>query len=327
VSGGSVPPIPDEVLALASEREAARSARDYSAADALRERIEAAGYRVTDTPDGPRVEAAPDRTDADPRRGPLRPEDVPTALGDPPTVDVTVHWLVEGWPEDVLRGIASFADTSTSSGLTSQHVVVDLVGVDAAAWPPGVEALRLDPAIGWAAARNAGLDATRGRIALVVDGSVEATGDVLGPLAAALDDRTVGITGPFGLLSDDLRDFRETPGPTCDAVEAYAMAFRRDLLLRGVRFDPKFRFYRSADIEFSFQVKALGMRATVTPVPMIRHEHRMWAATPEGDRDRLSKRNFYRFLDRWRGRSDLLVSRGETGPAGSGAPGSEGQTG
>jgi cysteinyl-tRNA synthetase len=325
VSGGSVPPIPDEVLALASEREAARRARDYSAADALRERIEAAGFRVTDTPDGPRVETAPARTDAGPRTGPLKPEALPTALGDPPTVDVTVHWLVEGWPQDVARGIASFADTS--GGPTSQHVVVDLVGVDSAAWPPGVEVLRLDPAIGWAAARNAGLEATRGRVALVVDGSVEATGDVIGPLAAALDDATVGLTGPFGLVSDDLREFRETPGPHCDALEGYAMAFRRDLLLRGVRFDPKFRFYRSADIEFSFQVKALGLRATVTPVPLIRHEHRMWASTPEGERDRLSKRNFYRFLDRWRGRSDLLVSRGGTGSAGSGAPGSAGPTG
>ena len=48
-------------------------------------------------------------------------------------------------------------------------------------------------------------------------------------------------------------------------------------------------------------------RATVTPVPIRRHEHRMWTATPEEERARLSKRNFYRFLDRWRGRTDLLV--------------------
>jgi hypothetical protein len=38
-----------------------------------------------------------------------------------------------------------------------------------------------------------------------------------------------------------------------------------------------------------------------------KHEHRMWAATSLEDRDRLSKRNFYRFLERFRGRTDLLV--------------------
>jgi len=41
---------------------------------------------------------------------------------------------------------------------------------------------------------------------------------------------------------------------------------------------------------------------------VVRHEHRMWANTAEQERARLSKRNFYRFLDRWRGRTDLLVS-------------------
>jgi hypothetical protein len=34
----------------------------------------------------------------------------------------------------------------------------------------------------------------------------------------------------------------------------------------------------------------------------------MWANTPEDRRAALSKRNFYRFLDRWRGREDLLVA-------------------
>jgi hypothetical protein len=86
------------------------------------------------------------------------------------------------------------------------------------------------------------------------------------------------------------------------------MAFRRDLVEKGLRFDEKFRFYRTADIELSFQVKARELRATVTPVPVRRHEHRMWAATPQAERDKLSKRNFYRFLDRWRGRIDLLVA-------------------
>ena len=38
-----------------------------------------------------------------------------------------------------------------------------------------------------------------------------------------------------------------------------------------------------------------------------RHEHRGWTSLPEAERDRLSKRNFYRFLDRWRDRPDLLL--------------------
>jgi len=45
-----------EVLALVEEREAARARRDWAAADALRERIAALGWRMTDTPTGPGLE-------------------------------------------------------------------------------------------------------------------------------------------------------------------------------------------------------------------------------------------------------------------------------
>ena len=51
-----------------------------------------------------------------------------------------------------------------------------------------------------------------------------------------------------------------------------------------------------------------GWRAIRTdPLPLERHEHRGWTSLPEGERDRLSKRNFYRFLDHWGDRRDLLL--------------------
>jgi cysteinyl-tRNA synthetase len=39
---------------LLAERDAARAARDYAAADAIRDRIKAAGIEIEDTPNGPR---------------------------------------------------------------------------------------------------------------------------------------------------------------------------------------------------------------------------------------------------------------------------------
>ena len=53
-------------------------------------------------------------------------------------------------------------------------------------------------------------------------------------------------------------------------------------------------------IECSFRVKEAGYRAVVVDVPVARHEHRVWSNTPPSERDRLSKRNYYRFLDRFR---------------------------
>ena len=141
-----------------------------------------------------------------------------------------------------------------------------------------------------------------------MDGSVEPTGDVFGPLEETLADPNVGLAGPFGIVTADLREFDEAPGAgNCDAIEGYFMAFRREMLAQAGLFDEKFAWYRTADIEYSFRVKDTGASAVVVPLPATKHEHRMWFNTSPQERARLSKRNYYRFLDRWRDRWDLCV--------------------
>lgn len=292
--------VPDEVRALADERQRARTAKDFARADALRDRIAEMGFRVVDGAQGPTFEpiapAAPAR---------VRAHDVASVLDEPPTVDASVHWVVDGWPEDVVRALEGFR--AHEGGRRVQYVVTDVTETDPAVYGDDVEVLPLETGTGWGAARNAGLRRSRGRIVLVMDGSVEPTGDVLGPVEAALADPTVGVCGPFGIVTHDLRSFEESSGPEVDAIEGYLMAFRRDVLRDAGLFDEKFRWYRTADIECSFRVRDRGLRALVVDVPVARHEHRAWHQTDPAERERLSKRNYYRFLERFRGRTDLLV--------------------
>lgn len=51
----SPPPIPAAVHGLVEQRQAARERRDWTEADALRRQIEALGWEVQDTPEGPRL--------------------------------------------------------------------------------------------------------------------------------------------------------------------------------------------------------------------------------------------------------------------------------
>jgi cysteinyl-tRNA synthetase len=272
--------VPHEVRRLADERAGRRRDRDFAAADALRARIHELGYEVVDQADG----------DFELRPVALSPE-------------FSIHWLVEEWPEDVVRGVAAF--DRCHPGVPLEHVVVDATERE---WPPPARVVRVEPGAGWGASRAAALAACTAPVVVVVDGSVEPTGDVLTRLAAALDEPTVGVAGPVGVVTRDLREFEPSDGPDVDAIEGYLMAFRRDVLVDAGGFDHGFRFYRAADIELSFRVRALGLRAVVVDLPIRRHEHRAWAATPEADRERLSRRNFYRFLDRFRDRTDLLVA-------------------
>src|SRR2546421_733048 len=138
---------------------------------------------------------------------------------------------------------------------------------------------------------------------------LEPLGDVLEPTAEILADPAVGMTGVWGLLSADLRSFEEATGGEVDALQAYWLGFRRSDVRSELLFDPKFTFYRNADIDFSLRWRAAGYRLVAAPLPLERHTHREWEALDDHERERKSRDNFSRVLRRWRDRTDLLTGR------------------
>lgn len=296
---------PEDARRLAEERAAARAAKDFARADALRAEIAALGYEVADRPGGYELKArAP--YDA------VRAADAPSALGEPPTRDFSVHLLYEGFPGDLERFLSGLERHCAHHDY--EVVLVDNDSGEGAALERrgdshrDVRALHLSPPAGWAEARNAGLRGSRGRIVVIADLSVEPRGDVLAPLAGALSDPGVGVAGPFGLVTRDLHEFEPAPGPGADAIEGYLLALRREQLAAGTLFREQFRWYRHADLDLSFAVLAAGLRAQVVDCPVERHAHRGWETLDDAERARLSKRNFYRFYDRWKTRRDLLLA-------------------
>jgi cysteinyl-tRNA synthetase len=225
---------------------------------------------------------------------------------------VTLLTVVHGWKPDAERWLLS---VFTHCKADFEALVVDNSGdTRIAAWLESraaerLRSIRLDPPLGFAAAVNAGIDAAAGEVVILFDPSVELTGDAVSPLLEALADPSVVVAGPYGLRGRGTpKEFDRSPGPEVDAIEGYCMSFRRADAQALEGFDPRFRFYRIADIEFSFRLRDRGGRAVaVSGLPLEKHEHRLWEATDPKERNRLSRRNMYRFLDRWGKRSDLLV--------------------
>jgi GT2 family glycosyltransferase len=170
---------------------------------------------------------------------------------------------------------------------------------------------RADHFLGTAGGRNVALKQARGQFVVMLDTSVEVTGDIFAPLRKLLADETVGVVGRWGVVTTDMREFSEAEASGgVDAVEGYLMAFRRDVLREAGLLDEKFRFYRHLDLDFSYAVRSHGYRAVIdTKLRVKRHEHVEWTATPPEERERLSKRNFYRFLRKWAGREDVSALR------------------
>jgi glycosyltransferase involved in cell wall biosynthesis len=342
---------PREVLDLVEARQEARRGRDFARADALREELRATGWLVNDTPSGPELEKAP----------PWEPLDPATATprwDEPDLHEVSVVVHVLGWPGDVERAVRSLA--SHCAGIDYEVVLVDdgaggdtavalegLAGAD-----PRVRVLHVEAPIGFGAAMNLGMAQATGRVIVWLDPHVEATGDVLGPLVKALGEPSIGLAGGWGVVTHSLLEFEADDGPEVDAVEGYLLAVPRAIAER-VQVDPKHRYYRNADLDFSFAVRDLPgdratpgdrgtsgdggtsggpfatgeraepgerpgpghagrLRALRVPVPAERHRHRAYHETDPVERDRASKRNYDRFLSRWKSRTDLLT-RGFTG--------------
>jgi hypothetical protein len=310
------PHVPQAVLDLAHARRDARAGRDWARADALRAEIEAAGWTVVDR--GVDFDLAPAHPPDVAGGGIVRygsSESVPSRLGEPATAPATVIAIARDWPEDVSRAVRGLASDMADG--TQIVVVADGPSAeeDATLGPlaaAGAEIVRTSARLGQAAAINAGVRRAVGEVVLLLDPSVEPTGDITGPLVRALDDPSVAVAGPWGLRSADLRHFDDAPGPEADAIAGYCQAFRRaDVAARGP-LDERFRFYRNLDIWWSLVLRDEGegrppRRAVVVPdLPLVRHEHRGWTSVAPDERDRLSKRNFYRVLDRFGARLDLV---------------------
>jgi hypothetical protein len=317
--------IPDGVLSAAHARATAREARDWPEADRLRAEIETAGWKIADhgTDFALSPAAPPDVTEGRRvRYGASR--NVPSRLDQPPAGLATIVLLATDWPRDLDRGLAAMRSTvpqGTSVVIVAdgpsdeQEAALDRQVPEAADDPP-TEVIWTSERLGHAAALNVGLRRARGPIAIVVDTSVEATGDFVTSLVEALDDPTVAVTGGWGIVSKDLRHFEAAPAGDVDAVEGYCLAFRRsDYAVRGP-LDERFTFYRNLDIWWSLVLRDEGdaelprRAVALDDLPLRRHEHRGYTSLPDAERDRLSKRNFYRIIDRFGSRRDLLVRPG-----------------
>jgi len=320
--------IPDEVLSAAHARAVARAAGDWTEADRLRAEIEAAGWKIADrgtdfalTPAAPPDVAEGERT----RYG--SSASVPSRLGQPATGVATVVLIATDWPDDLARSLAGLRAAAPAG--TSTVIVADGPSAEQAAALEALEAVDAkEPAalpaevvwtserLGHAAATNIGVRRAGAPVVVVLDTSIEPTGDIVTPLVRVLDDPTVAVVGGWGIISTDLRKFEDAPAGDVDAIEGYLVAFRRaDFAERGP-LDERFRFYRNLDIWWSLVLRDEGEErpprraVSLDGLPIVRHEHRGYTSLPDDERDRQSKRNFYRIIDRFGWRRDLLVGGG-----------------
>lgn len=317
---------PETVVRAARERSLARHERDWATADRLRRLIEDAGWRIVDHgleyalfPAHP-----PDLLEgADVRYGasasvPSRlqePADRPASVvvpfpaapdpADPEAVHRRLAALARRLPEEtqlvaVVNESAGGGHPTRGSGPTTDRAFPTMAGV---------EIIRTSELLGLATLLNMGVRRTTGASVVLLDPGVEVSGDFVTPCCAALTDPHVGLTGPWGLVSSDLRHFEPTGPGEADAIELACLAFRRaDFLDRGP-LEERFQGGSYLDVWWSLvlrdgDVGGPPRRALVLPDLPLR---RATGAEPAALDERSGRRNAYLVIERfWHQRGRLL---------------------
>lgn len=298
---------PETVQQLADARATARAEKDFAASDRLREQITALGWGVRDTADGQVLAELP------PYAVLTSVADLTDNSGQPDARRCTVALLVEGWPDDVRTCVQALLEHAPDdvevvlleNGPTDAGAVVHELAAH-----PRVTELHVERVAGWSQARQALALTDVAAVHVLMDLSTVLEGDGIGPLLAALQDPTVVGAGWRGVdVEDGWLGFADAGPGDVEALLGYLFAVRRSAVL-AVPLPPKARFYRNADMEWSYLLREAGLgRLVAVDVPVRQDRHRGYHDTEAGYRDKESKKTYDRFLQRFRGREDLRLHR------------------
>ncbi|HEX7734567.1 MAG TPA: glycosyltransferase [Ktedonobacteraceae bacterium] len=310
--------IPADILALSHERDELRKRGHYDRADALKKRIEDAGYGIKDNPRGAHLIILPSIEVNGTFYRMAR--QVPSQINEHDTCLFSVLILANNRADEARRCVDSILRHVGSQAI--EIILIDNASQDElTTWVREIQQevallhiIRISRTMGEAEAYNLGLKQSRGRFILQLDPSLELTGDIFTPLAQQFEQAEVAITGLHGLRTDDLRHFEErakdeeSENDEVEAITGSCLAFRRKLLKKVGLYDEGYRFPFYMDIDFSFAARDSGARALVTrDLPVIHHPAQAMVSLSDAERSRLTKRNFYRFLEKWGDREDLLL--------------------
>lgn len=185
-------------------------------------------------------------------------------------------------------------------------IVVDDGSTDetkAAAHEAGADQVLSRPHLGPAAARNAGIEASRGKIVLFTDADCEPSPEWIEHMTTPFTDPLVmGAKGAYWMrqrtliarltqLEFEIRYERMARLSHTDFVDGYAAAYRRDLLARAGGFDPTYPVPSAEDVDLSFRLARQGHRLVFVPQARVWHRH------PVSLRDYLIRKGLYGF---WR---------------------------
>ena len=304
--------VPNEVNALAEERQVARANKDFARSDELRDQIAESGWLIKDTSEGYQLTVAP-------------PFVITAHLGafvdqyaDSISGTTVVLVIVDGWPEDTHTSLTALLEYAPSH---VRVLAIDCGNIDGA----GVVVHELAKVhknldefhfaqtlaeLGWANVVNAAVAVSSSEFFAVMDLSTIWEGDALTPLLEVFVDPEVALSGWRGVNVDVSQEWREFTPATAGSVDAILGYFlmARSSVAREIGPDSKAKFYRNADMEWSLAIRAAGYEVVIPEgeLPLRQGRHHGYHDSDPDYREKQSKKTYDRLLQKFRKMPEIL---------------------
>jgi len=145
--------------------------------------------------------------------------------------------------------------------------------------------------LGWGHSVNHFLNSVTEQYIVIMDPSTNFTGDAIMN------------------LEDEWRSVDDRGDGDVDVIFSYFFAMDREFALKAGGANPSATYYRNADIEMSLAIRAAGGKLWQMELPLTQGRHHGYHDADPDYREKNSKKNYARILEKYRGRTDILSAR------------------
>jgi hypothetical protein len=165
--------------------------------------------------------------------------------------------------------------------------------------------------LGWGNVINHFLNSCLEDYLVIMDPSTNFLSDPIPQTVASLQSGFQGVGWKGGLvnLEDEWRSTTDKGAGEVDVLFSYYFALDRKFTLAAGGANPSAKYYRNADLELSLAIRGAGGKLMQIDLPLSQGRHHGYHDVDPDYRDKNSRKNYQRILERFRGKNEILSPR------------------
>ena len=226
-------------------------------------------------------------------------------------MNATVAIVADGFQEDLVQCVKSVREYSNvpihvfTSGKENKNLCDPLL--EFTPFNGGWQKNKL----GWGHSVQHLLHTIETKYVVLMDPSTQFVGDAISPAITEAEKGFVAVGWKGGLinLEDEWRSVDDKGDGEVDVLFSYFMIVNRQFAIDAGGANTSATYYRNADLEMTLSLRAHGGKLLQMALPLTQGRHHGYHDVDSEYRDKNSKKNYQRLLDRFRGRNDILAPR------------------